>query len=304
MRRRRASRITLAAAILAAAAPAAAQTPRVLLVGDSWAAFFWQTQVLRETFAAHGHPEFVERGEVTAIAGSTAAEWTDPAFLQLITDELAANPTIDVVQVTLGGNDFLAGEPDGWYVGIPDPGALYAEIVADVATVVDHTLALDPDVRVLVSGYDYPNFVESLERILAFVCIPLWNGMGQPDPPTLNQASLALGEEFDTLAATRERVDVIHHWGLMQYLFGSGTPPPGDPTLPSPIEAMALQADCIHLRTAGYLAVAESLWLSYYQAALTGIFFSDGFESGDLGAWSASFPSAPSAGSSADLARR
>jgi lysophospholipase L1-like esterase len=210
MDRGRATGIAVAAvaAVLAAAAPAAAQTPRVLLVGDSWAAFFWQTEALSQTFAAHGHPEFVERGAVTAISGSTAAEWTDPAFLQLITDELAAHPTIDIVQITLGGNDFLDGEPDGWYVGIPDPEALYAEIVADVATVVDHTLALDPDLRILVSGYDYPNFVESLERILAFVCIPLWNGMNQPDPTTLNQASLALGEEFDTLAATRERVDV------------------------------------------------------------------------------------------------
>lgn len=288
---RPAFRVTIALALIAAAAPAAAQTPRVLLVGDSWAAFFWQTQALGQTFAAHGHPEFVERGEVTAIAGSTAAEWTDPAFLQLVTDELAAHPTIDIVQITLGGNDFLAGEPDGWYVGMPDPDALYAEIVADVATVVDHTLALDPDVRVLVSGYDYPNFVESLERVLAFVCIPLWNGMVQPDPPALNQASLALGAEFDTLAATRERVDVIHHWGLMQFVFGAGAPPPpGDPTLPSPIEAMALQADCIHLRPSGYLAVAESLWPSYYQAALTGTIFSDGFESGDLDAWSAAIP--------------
>ncbi|MEM7482982.1 MAG: SGNH/GDSL hydrolase family protein [Acidobacteriota bacterium] len=278
------------AAVLATATPVAAQTPRVLLVGDSWAAFFWQTQALRQTFATHGYPEFVEQGAVTAISGSTAAEWTDPALLQLITDELAANPTIDIVQITLGGNDFLNGEPDGWYVGILDPEALYADIVADVATVVDHTLALDPDLQILVSGYDYPNFVESLGRILAFVCIPLWNGMNQPDPTTLNQASLALGDEFDSLAATRERVDVIPHWGLMQFVVGDGAPPPGDPTQPSPIEAMALQSDCIHLSSAGYLAVAESLWQSYYQQALTEPIFADGFEDGDVGAWSGSVP--------------
>jgi hypothetical protein len=53
---------------------------------------------------------------------------------------------------------------------------------------------------------------------------------------------------------------------------------------------MALQADCIHLRPAGYLAVAESLWQSYYEQALTGPIFSDGFESGDVGAWSGSVP--------------
>lgn len=184
------SRIAVVAALLAVAAPAAAQsTPRVLLVGDSWAARFWDTQALRQTFAAHGHPEIVEQGAVTALAGTTAAEWTDPAFLQLITDEVASTPTLQVVQITLGGNDFLDGEPDGWYVGMPDQAAFFARVTADVATVVDHTLALDPDLRVLVSGYDYPNFVESLDRILAFLCVPLWSGMGEPDPPTSTRPS-------------------------------------------------------------------------------------------------------------------
>lgn len=122
---------------------------------------------------------------------------------------------------------------------------------------------------------------------------------GRARSADLNQAIVALSEEIDALAGSRERVEVIHHWGLMQYLFGfpnavppippGSLPPPGDPALPSPIEAMALQADCIHLRTDGYLAVAESLWLNYYQEALLGI-FSDGFESGDLGAWSATSP--------------
>lgn len=293
------SRIGLIAALLAFAAPAAAQTPRVLLVGDSWAARLWQTRALGQTFAAHGHPEIVEQGDATALSGTTAAEWTDPAFLQLITDELAQTPTLDVVQVTLGGNDFLAGEPQGWYVGIPDEAALFARITSDLATVVDHVLALDPDLRVLVSGYDYPNFVDSLGRILAFFCVPLHGGMGEPDSPTLNQAIVALGEAIEAVAASRERVEVIHHWGLMQYLYGfpsadppippGSLPPPGDPALPSPIAAMALQADCIHLGSDGYLAVAEVLWQSYYAEALTGI-FSDGFESGDTAAWSSAVP--------------
>ena len=80
-------------------------TPRVLLVGDSWAQFMWFDRSLRDVFAANGRPDIVEVGAVTAQGGTTAAEWTDPAMLQMITDELQANPTIDVVQLTIGGND-------------------------------------------------------------------------------------------------------------------------------------------------------------------------------------------------------
>ena len=79
----------------------------------------------------------------------------------------------------------------------------------------------------------------------------------------------------------------------MQYVFGypsQGIPPgqlapPGDPTLPSPPQAMLLGADCIHLSDNGYLAVAQNLWDGYYEARFTGIFAS-GFESGFAG-WSA-----------------
>jgi hypothetical protein len=65
--------------------------------------------------------------------------------------------------------------------------------------------------------------------------------------------------------------------------------PPGDPTLPSPIEAMWLGGDCIHLGDPGYAGVAERLWHEYYHFAFDGI-FRDGFESGGTSLWSLPSP--------------
>jgi len=295
------TRIVAALACIAFLSPlAGAQTPRVLLVGDSWADFLWQARSLAETFALHGHPEFVELGGETTVSGSEASEWVDPAMLGLIDGALAANPTIDIVQITLGGNDFLAGEPGGgWYLGMPDAGALYVAIASDVATVVDHVLALDPALRVLLSGYDYPNFVDFSFAFCLAYCCSMDDGLGGPAPLQLNSAIVAMGSLLDGLAATRPRLAVVHHWGLMQYAFGfpgaeppippGALLPPGDSALPSPIEAMWLGGDCIHLGDPGYAGVAESLWREYYHFAFDGI-FRDSFESGDTSLWQPSPP--------------
>lgn len=275
--------------------------PRVLLVGDSWAELMWLDRSLRDVFAANGRPDVVEVGAQTAQSGTTAAEWTNPAMLQLITDELQANPTIDVVQLTIGGNDFLAGQSGGgWWTGmtVGETEALFDQILADAAIVIDHISSLDPDFQVLVSLYDFTNFVDTINGPLGFFCGPLWNDLGQPTPAQVNTAAIALQERFDLWAADRPRVTSIGHSGSMQFFFGfpdEGIPPgqilpPGDLTRPSPIEAMRLGVDCIHLSVTGYEIVVQTLWDSFYDSWLNGTIFHDGFESGDTTAWSASVP--------------
>lgn len=274
---------------------------RVLLVGDSWSEFMWLDRSLRDGFAANGRPDIVEEGAVTAISGSTAAEWSEAGMLQLISDELAQNPTIDTVQLTLGGNDFLAGQPGGgWWTGISavEEEALFDQIIADAATVMDFILALDPDLEIVVSLYDYTNFVESLGGILGFLCNPTFNDLGQPTPLEINAAGGRLQDRVDTLIASRPRVVGVRHYGLMQFTFGfpdEGIPPgqllpPGDLSRPSPIEAMRLGADCFHVSSAGNDVLVQNLWDSYYDQRFNGTLWRDGFESGDTAAWSASVP--------------
>ncbi|MEM1205169.1 MAG: SGNH/GDSL hydrolase family protein [Acidobacteriota bacterium] len=295
-----AAALLLTSALCAPPPSAAGPVTRVLLVGDSWSEFMWIDRSMRDVFAANGRPDIVEKGDETAISGSTAEEWAQPSELQRITDELDANPTIDVVQLTIGGNDFLAGQPGGgWYAGIPpaELEALYGRIVGDVTTVLDHVLAHDPDLTVVVSLYDHPNFVDSLGGLLAFLCVPKWNELGQPTPEQINTAGMDLQERLTTLVASRPRTNIVDHTGLMQFVYGfppddpPGTLlPPGDLTRPSPIEAMRLQSDCFHLRADGNGVLAQNLWDSFYDGFFNGLLFRDGFESGSTTAWSAAVP--------------
>lgn len=275
--------------------------PRVLLVGDSWAQFMWLDRTLRDVFATNGRPDIVEVGAATAQGGTTAADWTDPAMLQLITDELQANPTIDVVQLTLGGNDFLAGQSEGgWWTGLTaeETAALFDQIIADAEVVVDHITGLDPDLQVLFSLYDYTNFTDTVNGPLGFFCGPMWNDLGQPSPEQVNTAAIELQDRFDLWAQGKPRVLSVGHFGSMQFFFGfpdEGIPPgqilpPGDSTRPSPIESMRLGVDCIHLSVAGYEVVVQNLWDAFYGSWFNGTVFQDGFESGDTSVWSATSP--------------
>lgn len=292
------------AASFAVASVAAHAAPSVMLVGDSWARQMYDDGAMESALAAAGHGEVAVLGDATAISGSTAQEWANATMLELLTDELAAHPETEAVVLFLGGNDLLAGESGGgWYVGMPPAAetALFDAIESDLATIVDAVLAADADVEVVLSSYDYPNFVETLSGLGAFVCVPLWQDLGEPTPLEINTTTSLLDQRHAAIAATRPRVDAVSHWGLMQVVFGYpslGIDPgelalPGDLTLPSPPQAMRLfGSDCFHLRASGYTAVAGRLWDEALERIVLGI-FADGFESGGLGAWSASSRRAP-----------
>jgi lysophospholipase L1-like esterase len=290
--------VGLALVLLAFVPSASAQTYHVLLVGDSWAYLMNYDSIIDTVFDNHGRSDLNAKGDTTAINGSTASDWTQPAYLQLITDELDANPSIEVVQLVIGGNDFLAGQSGGgWYQGMTQTAEdqLFAQIVADIETVVDHILAYDSEIEVLVSSYDYPNFVESLILPCPSSCPDYWDDLGQPTAEQINNAGTRLETARRAMLASKARTTSVDHYGYMQYAIGYASQgispgdlfPPGDNTLPSPPEAMALNCDCTHLNATGYTVVVEHLWDMFYGAHFEPI-FEDGFESGNTTAWSSS----------------
>ena len=253
---------------------------RVLLVGDSWSDFMWQDRALSERFAAEGRADALEKGDVTAISGSTAAEWATPSFLTLITDELIAHPTIHLVQLTIGGNDFLAGQSGGgWFVTMtPEEEELLLDrVTGDTLTVIQHIQTLDPGIDIVLSYYDYPNFEDSLSGPLALFCGPTYDDMGAPDTRVLNDALARFADRAEAMAAGLSGVEMVRHEGLMQNHFGfpgQGIPPgqiqpPGDPGLPSPTAAMRFGGfDCIHINNEGNDVIALNLWQNYYAEKL------------------------------------
>ena len=250
---------------------------------------------MRAVFAANGRPDLTERGELTAIGGSTAEGWSQPESLQLITDELTSFPTIDTVQLTVSGNDFLAGSKGGgWFVGMTSAQevAMISRIAASISVTVDHVLAYSAAMEVVISLYDYLNF-----RDFQGPCLELWEELGSPTPRQINDALNLLHDGIAAAFDANPRVSVADHRGLMQFTYGfpdknipPGTlMPPGDLDLPSPRQALD---DCIHLLPSGLTAVGQQLWQRYYDRRFNGAkpIFSDGFEQGNTEAWTVTFP--------------
>jgi len=263
------------------ALPALAQTPRVLIVGDSWAEEMWQDGAHEVVFASNQLDRFSALGATTTESGTTAAQWKQPDRLQRIADALQANPSIDIVQLTLGGNDFL----DAWSTSMPaaQVAALKEQILADLTIITAFILAQRPDVEVLLSFYDYPNFRDTRTGLIGlFFCTPLWNDLGQPTPAQLNAAAIDFVDTYAQIAAVEPRIHHVRHFGLMQQKYGIDMIPPGqlglpgDPLLPSPLTAMRNRAglgrDCFHLSPQGYDHLVQNLFDGFYRGRFERIF--------------------------------
>ena len=272
----------LAALSLFISANAAQAAPGgLLLVGDSWADQQFGDQSHSMVFAALGFGQVQVFGADTVESGSTAAEWATPGRLAIIGQALS-DPAVEIVQLSVGGNDFL----DAWNADL-DPAAqaaLFAAIRADVETIVEFILDARPEVEVLLSFYDYPNFVDTLGGITgALFCAPLWNSMAQPTSLELNAAAVALEQSILSLT-DHPRVFHVSHFGQMQSLFGfpdmgiapGDLQPPGDPALPSPPAALRFSgADCFHLSAEGYDQLVINQFEGYFETRFDVIFRSE-----------------------------
>ncbi|MCB1583865.1 MAG: SGNH/GDSL hydrolase family protein [Xanthomonadales bacterium] len=256
-----------------------AQNAKVLIVGDSWAQQQYSDQVHDAVFDVNGYPniEVLRNADATAVAidGTTAADWVVPSELQKITDALVNNPSVDTVQLTLGGNDFL----DNWNTAMSqqDVDNLKAQIVTDLQTIVDAILAVNINIEIIMSFYDYPNFEDTTNDPWEFICADIRTGMLNPTPVELNSMALEFTNAFVEIANQNPKVFHVSHWGRMQNAYGfpnNGIQPgdiqlPGDVTLTSPLEAMRVHFgfvnDCFHLAPEGYDILVQALYEDYYQ---------------------------------------
>lgn len=264
MQQRKLSLVSLTVLVtLCLAAAAGATQPRLMLAGDSWAWFLWLNSSFQQALEERDIDAGVE-GLYTTVPGSEAREWLDEKFLAQLTAQLEAHPTVDIVHLSIGGNDFLRRwQPD---MTAAEEKALFSEITADTEQIIQHILAVRPDIRVALSDYDYINKTKrgcTLEAI---------NTAGQ----RLAKMRIAMTQQYD-------RVAYIHNYGLMQYRFGipgafepeqvpypENDPdfaafPGGNTQYGNPEAAMF---DDIHLNGPGYLELARHCVDAVYAAWL------------------------------------
>lgn len=285
-----------AANLAPALVPAELLTPRLLLAGDSWAQYMWDDGTHNELFDRFGHAEkrAVSRslgsdpgpgytGPEYAISGSEARQWANTASYPWIANmvaDLQANPSIDRVLLSIGGNDVLAGKSGGgWYkqMDLDVPGseaALFNAIHNHTLQIIDAALAVRPGLRVIVSSYDYPNFNTGF-LCFAYACPKRRDLSRDPDGALITDAELngmIVKVEQDRIAWTNghARSDFDDGVGLMHYFYGDGVAAPltlprpgqvppdynpfpgGNPQRPSIRSNFRNSADPIHLDVEGY----------------------------------------------------
>ncbi len=231
---------------------AIAATERILLVGDSWVAQAWQARAFETALANKALSQFSEKGDVTAIGGTTAAEWASASFLALITQELQNQPSLDIVHLSVGGNDFFQSNAQ-------TPAELLAllnQILTDTQTIVDHILALRPQARIGYAVYDYVNTGSGFSTELGI----------------LAQAILQRANQTPNFFLINN-LGVLHHAFGFPGQFGPGeTPLPGgfpdytpllggNPAFPG---SPAAFDDSIHPTDASYVRLAEHAIDAFY----------------------------------------
>lgn len=242
-----------------------AATPRILMVGDSWAWFMYMDRSLQQALSNEGLGEYEEMGLYTTVPGSTAAQWTNPKWLLNVKRELELYPSIDIVHLSLGGNDFL----NHWYLGMPEAekSALYEQVVRDIETVVRYILDIRPTLRVAIVEYD---FIHKTKL-----------GCTMQD---LNRAGSELAHMKMEMSKRIDRCGYVQVYGLMQYCFGAPELAPKSVPLPGqakddfkPFPGGDIQYgnspkamfDKIHLSQAGYYQLAEHCVRVLYKQWIT-----------------------------------
>jgi hypothetical protein len=289
-------------AAISGACAATAPMPRVLIAGDSWAQFMWDDDTHNQIFDKFGHADkrAVSRslgsnpgpgysGPEYAISGSEAREWVNSAsypWVGNVVSELQALPSIDSVVLSIGGNDILAGRSGGgWYkdMDLDVPGsedALFARVLQHSDAIVQSLVDVRPQINVIISSYEYPNFNVSPLWCWIYAC-PKRNDLSRdPANALVTDAeinAMNLDVEARRMGWTNgdPRLAFDHGVGEMHHYYGDGQSaagvlprpgqlapayqpfPAGNPARPSLREnfrlSSGISADPIHLDAEGYL---------------------------------------------------
>ena len=282
---------------------------KVLLVGDSWAFMMALDQTINNALANWGHSDKKFFTNLTLSEnGAETDDFQKPEKQAEIAAQLDSFPSIEVVHLSIGGNDVLGDWDISWSQGRTD--SLADQVFERLLDVIDFIKNTRPGIRILWGGYTYPNFEEVIESSNPFQTIHpfygIWEGMGFPSFEQINILQNAFSQHFFDYAQTDSQVDYIPATGILQYTFGQADSllvapygaypaqtvplPFGDPIYPSPMNSMRdylVTKDCFHLSAPGYLDFVEYHIQKFYHKFFMDdhyVLASGGTESGSVAA--------------------
>jgi hypothetical protein len=259
---------------------------RVLLVGDSWAFFMGVDGTFNNVFEKWGFSNYkFFTNSTLSENGARTTDFLKPSKLNEIKTQLQNRPTIDVVHLSIGGNDVLGN----WNVNFTEEelDELVDEVYSQVLEIIDSIKSYRPGITIMFSGYTYPNFEEVIESAAPFQSshpfYSTWSNMGFPSFLEINTILNDFSILIEDYVATDPQLAFVNATGILQYTFGQNTPlgvapggsyPPftqplpfGDPEYPSPQNSMRdyfLTKDCFHLSARGYRDMIGYQFQKYY----------------------------------------
>ena len=248
--------------------------PKVLLVGDSWAWFMHTESTINNVFKSWGFSNYKYISNATLAVNGAETDDVMQAVTEVeILNQLTANPSIEVVHLSIGGNDFLGD----WKVSMtqPETDTLQAHVFERLDSIIRFIKTCKPGIHILWSGYVYTNFQEVIEGASGVGTTNqfygTWQSMEFPTALQFNTLQNSQSAEMKIYANNDPQVEYVEANGLMQYIHGQTTPlevapggtyapysvpmPYGDPNYPSPQTTMRdyfVFKDCFHLSTQGY----------------------------------------------------
>jgi hypothetical protein len=247
--------------------------PKVLLVGDSWAFFMNVDRTINNVFRRWGHSNYTYiTNTVISENGAETDDFLKPDKIAEIKRLLNENPSIEVVHLSIGGNDVLGD----WKVSFTQAqtDSLKVAVENRLIQVIDTIKSAKPGIKIFWSGYVYPNFNEVIQTSSLQNNHPFygtWSGMEFPSFLELNTLLNDFSGLMEDYANADPQIEFVNCTGLMQYTFGQNNPlgvapggtyaagtvplPAGDPNYPSPANSMRdyfLTKDCFHLSARGY----------------------------------------------------
>lgn len=264
-----------------------ADEQKMLVLGDSWAFFSWTNNSYNENLDRFGFSDKKAYSTSSlSVSGTRANNFFTPARIQELTNALNDNPSIEFIHFSLGGNDIL-----GTY-HVSNTAAQnnqdYFTLMTDMKAGIDIVHNINPTLKILLSGYDYPNFEETIQNFIVPSQHPFynkWMNMGQPTASQLNSALIDVTNRFIDSAAVWENVEFVSNLGLMQNTYGQNTPltvapggtyaagsltvPNGLPNYPSPTTALNFGGtDSFHLNNSSFELFIKRHFQEYYWKAI------------------------------------
>lgn len=247
---------------------------KILLVGDSWAFFMAADQTIDNVLTKWGHSHYKYFTNTTlAENGAETDDFLKPAKQDEIVAQLNAHPEIEVVHLSLGGNDFL----NAWNVSFTQAqtDSMLDTVSLRLISVMNFIKSVKPGIQIFWSGYTYPNFEEVIESAAPFQTThpfySTWSSMGFPNFTQINGLLNQVSDKMIVHTQTDSQVHFVPASGILQYTFGQTSPlgvapfgtyapysvplPSGDINYPSPKDAMRnylITKDCFHLSPKGY----------------------------------------------------